>query len=162
MLRSVWMCAIGTIVMYLVLAVGCSQTVDLDRVSPPAASAVKTAFPAARVAKTTVESGGALKLYEVELTEGQRTITVTVSAEGTIVEVETTVTPGEVPKPVEDALTKATRDGTLIKLEKVEHRATVLGGRITMLDKPEIFYEAKYRKWGIMHEVQWAPDGTAR
>jgi hypothetical protein len=162
MARSDRVLTLGVAAICLMLAMGCSQTVDLAQVSPPAAEAVKTAFPAASVAKATVESGGALKLYEVELSQEQREITVTVSAEGRIVEVETTMALSEVPKPVEEAVKKAVGDGKLTKLEKVEHRGTVQAGKITALDPPDVFYEAKYIRWGIMHEVQWAPDGTVR
>ena len=162
MRQSDWMILAGITAMCLIMAAGCSQTVDLNQVSPSATDAVKAAFPGASLAEATVESGGPPKLYEVELTEGQRVATVTVSADGTIVEVETTMDLSEAPKPVQEAVTKAVGDGKLLKLEKVEHRGRVRGGKITMLEPPEVFYEAKYLRWAIMHEVEWAPDGTVR
>ena len=162
MTRSEWMTAVGAAAMCLLMAAGCSQTVDLNQVSPPAANALKTAFPDASVGEATLESGGELKLYEVKLTRGQQAMEATVSADGQIVEVESEVALSDVPDPVEDAVTKAVGDGKLFKLEKVEHRGKVQGGKVTMLDQPEVFYEAKYMRWLIMHETEWAPDGTAR
>ena len=162
MMQSSWAVAATAVVLCLVLAAGCSQTVDLGQVSPAAADAIKKAFPAASITKATLESGGALKLYEVGLAQGQQTMETTVSAEGQLVEVETVVALSEVPKPVEDAVTKAVGDGKLIKLEKVEHRGKVQAGKFVPLDPPEVFYEAKYIRWLIMHEVEWAPDGTVR
>jgi hypothetical protein len=162
MSQSDWRIAVGMAAMCLILAAGCSQMVDLNQVSPSAAEAVKKAFPAASVDETVAESDGALKLYEVELTEGQREVTVTVSAEGTIIEVETVMALNEVPKPVEEAVTKAVGDGKLDKLEKVEHRGKVRAGKIEMLDTLDVLYEAKYWRWWIRHEVQWNPDGSIR
>ena len=148
--------------MCLLLAAGCSQTVDLNQVSPPAAEAVKTAFPAASITKTTVESGGPPKCYEVGLTQGEQVMEVTVSDDGFIIEVETVMALAELPKPVEEAVTKAVGDGKLFKLEKVEHRGKCREGKITPIDPPKVFYEAKYMRYAIMHEVEWNPDGSVR
>ncbi len=162
MMRTNWMIAVGMAMTCLVLAAGCSQTVDLNQVSPPAAEAVKKAFPAASITKATLESGGTPKLYEVGLAQGEQVMEVTVSDDGSVVEVETVMALSEVPEPVREAVTKAVGDGKLFKLEKVEHRGKCREGKITPIDPPEVFYEAKYMRSLIMHEVEWAPDGSAR
>jgi hypothetical protein len=162
MMRTSWITAVGAAMICLVLAAGCSQTVNLNQVSPPAAEAVKKAFPAASITKATLESGGAPKLYEVGLAEGEQVMEVTVSDDGFIVEAETVMALTEVPAPVREAVTKAVGDGKLLKLEKVEHRGRCREGKITPIDPPEVFYEAKYLRWAVMHEVAWTPDGAQR
>ena len=162
MTRNDWKVVIGVAAMCLVLAAGCSQTVDLNQVSPPAAEAVKKAFPAASITKATQESGKTVVLYEVGLAQGEQVMEVTVSDDGFIIEAETVMALSEVPKPVREAVTKAVGDGKLFKLEKVEHRGKCREGKITPIDPPEVFYEAKYMRSLIMHEVEWAPDGTVR
>lgn len=162
MKRIEWMAVLGMAVMCLVLAAGCSQTVDLNQASPPAAEAVKKAFPAASITKVTVESGEPSKSYEVGLTEGEQVMEVTVSEDGFIIEAETVVALSDAPAPVREAVMKAVGDGKLFKLEKVEHRGRVRDGKFVPIDPPEVFYEAKYMRSLIMHEVEWAPDGTVR
>jgi hypothetical protein len=152
----------GMTMICLVLAAGCSQTVDLNQVSPPAAEAVKKAFPAASITKITLESGGPPKSYEVGLDQGEQVMEVTVSDDGFIIEAETVMALGEVPAPVREAVTKAVGDGKLFKLERVEHRGRLRDGKFVAIDPPEVFYEAKYMRSLIMHEVEWAPDGSAR
>jgi len=162
MVRMSRMTSAGLILVGLLAAAGCSRNVSLDREAPQAAEAVKAAFPAATITGASAEQKSGLTLYEVHLTQGSRELDVTASAQGQIIEVETTVSLSEVPDPAQQAIADAIKDATLLKLEKVEHRGVAEGGKIIMLDRPDAFYEAKYRRWGIMHEVQWAPDGKRR
>src|SRR5262245_26411163 len=77
--------------MLLFTSAGCSRSVDLSRQAPQAAEAVKAALPDATLVETTPERKGWLTLYEAHLAQDQRETSITVSAEGRIIEVETTV-----------------------------------------------------------------------
>ncbi len=147
------------ILLSVLLAAGCSQNVDLNRDAPQADAAVKAALPEASMTGASREHKIGVTLYEVHMTQGHRELDVTVSAEGQIIEVETTVELSDVPEPARGAIAAATKDATIDKLERVEHRGKLRGGRITMLDAPEVLYEANYHKGVMRHEVQWAADG---
>ena len=142
------------------LGIGCSQTVDLGAAAPQAAQALRSAFPDAQLVKASSEPEGGVQAYEATLMRDNRSIDVHVTPDGTLIEVETEVAIADVPAPVAETVKKLVGDGQMTKLEKVEVRGKAESGKIAPIDPPTIFYEVKFRKWGLPGEEQIAPDGT--
>ncbi len=92
--------------------------------------------------------------------QGDREMEVKLSFDGVIIEVETKMAMSEVPKAVAEAITAAAKGAEVIEVEKVELMGKIKSGKVVKLDKPKVFYEAKYRKWGIPVEIKVAPDGS--
>ena len=148
------------VVVCVLTAAGCSQRVPLANVSSQATEALRAAFPDATMEQVDSEYKNGVGIYEARLTRADQVMDVTVSHEGTIIEVESTVAMSDTPKAVADAISAAAETGTITKIEKVELRGAVRSGRIVCFDTPQMFYEVKYRKWGIIREVKVAPDGS--
>ena len=146
--------------MCLLLAAGCSQNIELAQVTPEAKKVLETRFPEATITEVESEYAWGLKVYEAELKQGDREMDVKLSLDGKIIEVETQVSLSEVPKAAAETITEAAKGGEVTKIEKVELLGKIKSGKVVKLDEPKIFYEAKYRKWGIPVEVKVAPDGS--
>ena len=125
-----------------------------------AARAVAAAFPKAKVAEVEVENEDGVKLYEVELEQGGKELEVKVSPTGTIVEVESEIALGDVPKAVAAAIAKAAGGGKVVEVEKVEARAVQKSGQWVKLDTPVTHYEAEFRRDGKTHEIRLTAAGT--
>ncbi len=144
----------------LLLAAGCSQTVELSNVSPAAKTALKTAYPEASITEVESEFAWGTKVYEAELKQGDRQIDVKLSFDGEIIEVETKMSMSDVPKAVAEAITEAAKGAEVTGVEKVELMGKIQFGKIVKLDEPKVYYEAEYRKWGIPVQIKVAPDGS--
>ena len=122
---------------------------------PPAAAAIKKAYPKATIAKVEWEKEAVI-LYEVELREDGKEIEVEVAADGLIVEVERKVTKEELPEAVAKTLGEQAGDAEIKELEKEKIHAVV---KLVKLDKPQTVYEAKVMQNGKLVEVKIAEDG---
>lgn len=127
--------------------------------SLPAAvkTAIQALYPEAVIEEVEVEREG-LKLYEVELEQdnGQE-VEVTVSSDGTIVEVETEVAMGSIPQVVAEAIAQVSEGA---KIKEIEKEVTYAVVRLVNLDTPRITYEAELIKDGKKSEIKVAADGT--
>ncbi len=160
MKRTRWLAGGCLAVLLAALSIGCSQRVDLAMTAPQAAEAIKSAFPDATLVKATREPKAGLKTYEATLMRDGRTTDVLVSAEGALIEIENQVSLEEVPAPAADTIKGIVGKGRITRLEKVEHRYALESCQMTRIDPPSVFYEVKYRKWGIRDEAQVNPDGS--
>ena len=145
----------ATLLLSLALVTGCAPGLP-----PAAADAVGAAFPQATIGEMAQETENGLAVYEVELEQGDKEMEVTLTADGTILEVETQVTEADLPKAVASAISKAAGDAKVTKIEREETRAVVRDGKVVKLDKPRITYEAEFLKDGRKTEVEVAADGT--
>jgi len=144
----------AAVLLSLALAAGC-----VPGLPPAAADAVKAEFPGAVVGEMEQETEDGVAVYEVELTRGGKEMEVTVTADGTIVEVETEIAQADLPKAVAAAIAKAAGGAKLTEIEREETRAVVRDGKLVKLDKPKVTYEAEFLKDGREVEVEVAPDG---
>lgn len=145
---------IAAVLTLTALATGCASTL------PDAASgAIRAAFPGATIGKIEVDDEHGLKVHEVALTHDRKAIEVTVADDGTILEVETTLTLADAPEPVRAAIIKAADGAVVHQIEREETRAVVQGGQLVKLDKPVVTYDAEFRKGGKEIEVELTPDG---
>ncbi|GMV98139.1 MAG: hypothetical protein HRF43_01390 [Phycisphaerae bacterium] len=148
----------GAMSLAAVVSIGCSQ--NLESAAPQAAAAVKSAFPGTRIVKSSTESDGGMTLYEATLTGDGKDRDVLLSADGSILEVETQITMADLPEAAAEAIRRIVGDGKITVLEKVEVKGKVESGKVVALDPPTVFYEVKYRNpWGWPGESQVAPDG---
>ncbi|MBI4579683.1 MAG: hypothetical protein HY718_08280 [Planctomycetes bacterium] len=152
-----WNATVRSGLLLPMLVLGCS--LDLNTAAPQAAEAVEAAFPNARLVKASSELEGGLRVYEATLTEDGRTTDVLLTAEGTIIEVETEVDLTDLPSTAAERLRTIVGDGKMTKLEKVEVRARVETGSVVPLDPPSIFYEVKYWRGGLPGEKKVGADG---
>jgi len=152
--------AIAAVTMGLVLGMLSSAHARARRLPPKAAKAVKKAFPNAKIVDTELENENGVKLYEVTVVDDDRRFEVTVSPQGTLVEIENDVPVKDLPGPVVKTVAKHAKGGRITEAEKVEARAVVKAGKLVKLDKPRTFYEIEVRKGGKELEINVLPDGT--
>lgn len=122
--------------------------------SAAAQAAVKALFPNAAIGKCNMEEEE-MKVYEVKIKDGDKESEVTISADGTVVEVATVEDISALPAAVAKAL-KA-QDAKVSKAEtSVEHAQL----KLVKLDTPITTYEADITKDGKEAEITVAADGT--
>jgi len=122
--------------------------------------AVKTAldalYPNAEIEEVEVKKEG-LKVYEVELEQNGQEVEVTLTPDGTLVEVETEMTVQGLPEPVAKAIEKAAEGATVKEVSKEVTYAVV---KLVKLEQPQTSYEAELSREGAKCEIEVAADGT--
>ncbi|MCI0410007.1 MAG: hypothetical protein L0191_15870 [Acidobacteria bacterium] len=124
------------------------QQVRRKGVPEPVLAAFEKAYPNATIKGYSKEKDDAGQItYEVECEEGKVNRDVTYLADGTLVSVEETVEPGELPSAVRTAVDSKFPGGKILKAEKI-----IKGEMVT--------YEFKIRHNGRKTEVAFDPDGN--
>ena len=178
MSRTHWMWVGCAVVMGLALAVSAAYAADeakpeakakpevKAKVELPeaAAKALKDAFPKATVDEVKMEKEEGITVYEVELKEGKSETEVEVTADGTILEVETDVEMKDVPEAAAKAIQAAAEGAKIKEVSKEEVRAEIKKegetAKIVKLEKPKTLYEAEIVKGDKKGEITVAADGT--
>jgi hypothetical protein len=132
--------------------------------SEKAVKAVKDALPKAVIDEVSrpkgFGSGGPKEpplFWNVQIHQGDEKQELSVTPEGTIVRLPTTVPVDDLPKEIKDAIAKAAPNATVKKVEKQETRATL---RYKALEKPQVLYIADIAQGEKKVRVQASSDGT--
>ena len=149
----------------LAAAAGCNESAKRVPLPTAAADAVLKAFPGAKVGAAEREVEDGVEVFEVEFGEGAAETEVEVTADGTIVSVETEIAMKDVPEAAAAAITKAAEGATIEEVTKEEIRAEVRKddkgvARLVVLDTPKIVYEAELVKGDQEGEIAVAADGS--
>ena len=149
--------SIGTVVMVAVLLSMATYADWGSGVRLPAAvtKALRGLYPGATLEEAQQEMEG-MRVYEVELKQGEREFEVTVAPNGTVIEVESEISVEELPDPVKAALRRAAQGA---KIEEVSKEVTEWVVTLKKLDKPQVSYEAEVVKNGREIELAFAADG---
>jgi len=149
--------SIGTVVMVAVLLSMATYADWGSGVRLPAAvtKALRGLYPGATLEEAQQEMEG-MRVYEVELKQGEREFEVTVAPNGTVIEVESEISVEELPDPVKAALRRAAQGA---KIEEVSKEVTEWVVTLKKLDKPQVSYEAEMVKNGREIELAFAADG---
>ena len=140
---------------------GCQPTAEVA--NAPLESQIKESFPNASIVSTKSKLKHFTVVKKAKLNDGGKEVEVTVAKDGTILKVETEMALSDVPKPVADAITEATKGRKVLEIEKVERRGTIKAGKAQKLDNPEVYYEVEYPGvLGIKTEIKLTPDGSRR
>lgn len=149
-------------IVVFVAAVVCMVTYaekDAEHKKMELPAAVKAAlaklYPQAEIEEAELEEEG-LKVYEVELEQGEQEYEVMVTPDGMIVEVETEIAMDALPKAVADAIAKAAQGA---EIDDVTKEVTYAVVKLVKLDKPQTTYEAELEKDGAECEIELASDG---
>jgi hypothetical protein len=126
-------------------------------VTPPAAvkSAVQAAYPQATISNVKTEKE--FELFEVFITQNAKESEVTVTPEGTVIEMEAKIDKANIPDAVAKALTTAAQGA---EVKGVEQQTAYYVIKAVKLDKPEISYSADLVKDGKQCEITIAANGT--
>jgi hypothetical protein len=132
--------------------------------SEKAVKAVKDALPKAVIDDVSrpkgFGSGGPMEpplYWTIQIHQGDEKQELSVTPEGTIVRLPTTVPPEDLPKEIKDAIAKAAPDAKVKKVEKQETRATL---RYKALEKPQVIYLADIAQGEKKVRIQASSDGT--
>jgi len=149
--------SIGTVVMVAVLLSMATYADWGSGVRLPAAvtKALRGLYPGATLEEAQQEMEG-MRVYEVELKQGEREFEVTVAPNGTVIEVESEISVEELPDPVKAALRRAAQGA---KIEEVSKEVTEWVVTLKKLDEPQVSYEAEVVKNGREIELAFAADG---
>jgi len=113
-------------------------------------------YPGATVEESEIDVEG-IRVYEIELKADGKEFEVTITADGTILEVETEITLNDLPKPVKTAILDAAQGA---EIEEVKKEETLYVVTLQKLAEPEISYEAELVQNGEEVELELAADGT--
>jgi hypothetical protein len=130
---------------------------ESKEVTLPAAvkDAIQAAYPQATVGIANTEKE--FKVYEVIVTQNAKESEITVTPEGTIIEMEAKIDKGNIPDAVAKALSKAA-EGAEIKA--VEQQTAYFVIKAVKLDSPETAYTADLVKDGKQSEIKIAVNGN--
>jgi uncharacterized membrane protein YkoI len=118
--------------------------------------AINALYPQAAIKEAKVEEEG-LKVYEIELEQDGQEIELTVTPDGTIVEVEAEVAMENLPPAVAAAIAQAAEGA---EIEEIKTEVTYWVIKLVPLDTPLTSYEAELNKDGNEIEIELAADGT--
>lgn len=121
------------------------KRVSAPQVPEAVKSAVAQRLPGAKIIGYSLETGGGVKLYEVECVAAGRRHDLTVTAEGVVREDEETIPVGEIPAAVRASFEKEFPSATVSRAEKI-----TAGDKITY----ELSLKNSARK-----EAVFSPDG---
>ncbi len=130
------------------------EKIPLDKVPKTVLEAGKKRFPKAEVVEASKETEDGKTVYEIEMTEGDKKIDVTLTAEGTITNIEKHIDAKELPKAVVEALDKKYPKATFKVIEEVTQ---VRDGKEAVA-----FYEAVLMTAEQKIEVKVSPDGKIK
>jgi uncharacterized membrane protein YkoI len=125
----------------------------------PAADAVRQLFPAASIVAVGQEREDGVLYYEVVLREGNETIEMEVTPDGTVGEVESRVELAAVPEIVRQAISRQAGRATVREIERHEIRGAPDGGVFVPVDPPRVLYEVAVELDGVRREVIIGADG---
>jgi hypothetical protein len=131
---------------------------DAERLTAEAEAAVRELFPDALVLEVGHESEQGVRYFEVALRNGDETIEMEVTADGSVGEVETNIEIGDVPQLVRDEIRRVT-GGSATRVERHEIRGIPGDGSFARVDPPRVVYEVKYAAGGAWHELVVGADG---
>jgi len=127
-------------------------------------AAVNAAFPNAKIEKVKLEDENGVKVYEVELEQGETEIEIEIAPDGTIIEIETEIKMADVPEAAAKAIQAAAEGAKIEEVKKVEKRAEIKkvesGTAIVALATPIITYEAELETGDQEGEIEVAADGA--
>jgi len=129
----------GTFVLALLSWFACNsgyeRKVTTQEVPPAVLQAFKAAYPNAEVRGYSEEQEAGKKIYEIAfVNEGQR-IDVAYAADGSLVEVEETIDPANLPQAVQDEIKNTFKDAVIKRAERVVKGAHT--GYEAKIDVPE-------------------------
>jgi len=126
-------------------------------VTPPIAvkNAVQAAYPQATISNVKTEKE--FELFEVFITQNAKETEVTVTPEGTIIEMEAKIDKANIPDAVAKALTAAAQGA---EVKEVSQQTAYYVIKAVKLEKPEISYSADLSKDGKQCEITIATNGT--
>ena len=116
------------------LVLSCTAALAEDQKELPKAvqDAVKKAFPDATIEDVEREKEHGITIYELELVQDEEEFEAEFSAEGVLMETETEVSLEDVPEKVKKIIEDAAGEGRVTEVEKVELRAKVRDGKVTL------------------------------
>ncbi len=147
----------------LVMALGWAPGLlagSADTVLPPAAIKVlKAHFPGAKVTAVGRERERGAWYYEVDLEQSGARVSVEVTGDGVIGEIEARVDLDDVPPATLAKLRQRVGEGRITRVERHERRGVARAGRFVRLATPRILYEVRYvTRDGSRRDVQVASD----
>jgi uncharacterized membrane protein YkoI len=128
------------------------EKVPLDKVPKAVMDAVKARFPDAKVLAAEKEKEGGKTVFEIGIEHKEQKIEVTLTEDGTIIEIEKQIAARDMPKAVSDALEGKYPKATYKMIEEV---IKVKGGK----EKLEYYEVLLVTAEGQRFEVGVAPDG---
>jgi uncharacterized membrane protein YkoI len=149
-------CLSVLVAVVLVLAAAAARAdeekVPLDKVPKAVTDAVKARFPNAKLLGAEKEKEAGKTVYEIAIEHKEQKIEVTLTPEGTIVEIEKQIAARDMPKAVSEALEGKYPKATYKMIEEV---IKVKGGK----EKVEYYEVLLVSAEGRRFEVSVAPDG---
>ena len=124
------------------------------------AKAIHAAFPKATVDEAKAEDEGGVKVFDVELKQDKTEMDVEVTADGTILAVETNIEMKDVPEAAAKVLQKAAEGATVHEVKKEEVWREIKDAKIVKLDDVKVAYEAEIKKGDQKGEIKVAANGT--
>lgn len=122
---------------------------------PPAAlAAVTRACPNARLVDTIAKVEQGVRLHVAQLARNRAVIEIEVTDGGTIRKVRAPVATDRVPPLVKRALAEAIPAGEIQEITRTTTCAGVLLGNVVPLPAPNIVYDARYTRLGVMGQVE--------
>ena len=95
------------------------------KVPPPVLAAFEKAYPKAKAIRFAEETQDGKKAYEIESQDGSKRRDLLYAADGTVLEIEETIPPADLPATVRDAVAKQAPKATIKRAEKVTRGETV-------------------------------------
>jgi uncharacterized membrane protein YkoI len=102
-----------------------AQTMTKEQLPKAVRSAFEKAYPSATLKAASVEKDGGKTCYELESMDGAQARDIIYAADGTVIEIEESITPTSLPTPVAQALNKRFPNAPLEKAEKLIRGAVV-------------------------------------
>ena len=133
---------------------GCGPSAGLPAAARQSAEKV---FPGAQIQKVKMEEENGLQLYEVKLSQKGAKAEVTVAADGTVVETETSMAPDQLPKVVRDAVAQAAPGAKTVKAKREE---VLADSKLAKLANPKVSFEIEVAKDGKEGELTVSADGV--
>ncbi|MEX0711591.1 MAG: PepSY-like domain-containing protein [Pirellulales bacterium] len=154
--QTFWSAAVGLAMLVGAGAVWADedeQDIALEDLPKAVVEAVKARFPGAELAEAEKETEKGRTLYEVELKHNAQEIVVSVTPEGTIVEIEKEVTEKDLPKAVRKAVAEKYPGSTIQEAEEI----TVVKDGKDQVPSYEVAVATPDKK---TRELLLKPDGT--
>jgi uncharacterized membrane protein YkoI len=135
---------------------------DITTLPPAAVKVLRAHFPGAKVTEIGRERERGAWYYEVDLEQAGGRVSVEVTADGVIGEIEARVDLRDVPPTILGKLRQRVGDGKITRIERHERRGIARSGTFVRLATPRILYEVKYlTRDGSRRDVQVASDEIA-
>jgi uncharacterized membrane protein YkoI len=175
--NGIWLGIVVILAFLLTMSVGCAKEESKEEIMPeskeqetkaekelPAAvvEAIKANVPDAEIDFVEVAKEAGITLYDIEFKANRGEIEV--AEDGTVLDVVTVITMGDLPGAAAEAIQKAVEGATIKRLEKSEIRSEIKKegevGELVILDTPRYVYEAELIKDGQTGEVEVDAEGN--